>query len=85
MLFLIPSSDVRLKYKVEIDRNGCIVCATCYTIDPSHFESDPYGKSKVVGGVSNGKSTGTFNDSDNENAQTAANSCPVSVITVNAV
>lgn len=59
-----------------------MACATCHTIDPSHFESDSEGKSKVVGGISNGRSTSTFDDSDNENAQTAANSCPVSVITV---
>ncbi len=71
-----------MKYKIEIDRDGCIACATCYTIDPSHFESDSEGKSKVVGGISDGKSTGSFDDSENELAQTAANSCPVSVIAV---
>jgi ferredoxin len=52
-----------LTYKIEIDRDNCIACATCYTIDPTHFESDAEGKSKVVGGTSNGRSTGSFDDS----------------------
>jgi len=72
-----------MAYKIEIDREGCIACATCYTIDPSHFESDSEGKSKVIGGTSNGKSTGAFNDSKKEDAESAANSCPVNVIKVN--
>ena len=71
-----------MKYKIEIDREGCIACASCYTIDPEHFESDSEGKSRVIGGVGNGRSAGTFDDAKNENAKTAADSCPVSVIMV---
>lgn len=66
---------------IEIDRDGCIACATCYTIDSTHFESDPEGKSKVVGGESNGKSIGSFEDKSIE-AQVAESSCPVTVIKV---
>ena len=69
-------------YKIEIDRDSCIACANCYTIDPGHFESDPDGKSKVVGGKSNGRSTGNFDDSAIADAQAAEGSCPVSVIKV---
>jgi len=71
-----------LKFKVEVDREGCIACATCYTLDPDHFESDSEGKSKVKGGTSNGKSTGTFDDDKLSIAQEAESSCPVSVIKV---
>ena len=71
-----------MTYKIEIDRDGCIACASCYTIDPVHFESDAEGKSKVVGGKSNGRSTGNFDDSKIADAQAAESSCPVSVIKV---
>jgi ferredoxin len=71
-----------LKYRIEIDREGCIACATCYTIDPTHYESDEEGKSKVVGGTSNGKSVGNFDDDKITDARSAEGACPVSVITV---
>ncbi|MGB8779176.1 MAG: ferredoxin [Candidatus Bathyarchaeia archaeon] len=71
-----------MTYKIEVDRDNCIACATCYTIDPAHFESDAEGKSKVVGGKSNGRSTGSFDDSKIADAQAAECSCPVSVIKV---
>ena len=71
-----------MKYQIEVDREGCIACATCYSLDPNHFESDPEGKSKIKGGASNGKSTGSFDDNKMTDAETAASSCPVSVITV---
>lgn len=69
-----------MPYEVEIDREGCIACATCYTLDPTHFESDAEGKSKVVGGASNGISKGDFDDGKISDAQTAADCCPVCVI-----
>ena len=71
-----------MKYRIEIDREGCIACATCYTIDSTHFVGDDEGKSKVVGGKSNGKSTGSFEDESIGEAQAAESSCPVSVIKV---
>jgi ferredoxin len=72
----------QLKFEIAVDREGCIACATCYTIDPVHFESDSEGKSKVVGGTSNGRSTGSFDDGNVADAKSAAESCPVSVIRV---
>jgi ferredoxin len=71
-----------MTYKIEIDRDNCIACASCYTIDPAHFESDAEGKSKVVGGKSNGRSIGSFDDSKITDAQAAESSCPVSAIKV---
>jgi ferredoxin len=71
------------KYKIEIDRTGCIACGSCYSIDPSHYEPDDEGKSAVVGGETDANaSSGTFDDDEIENAQEAEDSCPVSVITV---
>jgi ferredoxin len=74
-----------VKFSIEVNRDGCIACATCYTLDPAHYESDSEGKSKVVGGISNGKSAGTFDDDKIEDARTAEGSCPVSVIVVNKI
>jgi ferredoxin len=72
-----------IKYRIEIDRDGCIACGVCHTLDPSHFESDEDGKSMVVGGETDeSKSSGTFEDDEIEMAREAEESCPVSVITV---
>ena len=51
-------------------------------LDSDHFESDDEGKSKVIGGISNGKSTGSFDDANMTLAQDAENSCPMSIIEV---
>jgi len=51
-----------LRFQVEIDGERCIACGKCFTIDIEHFESDAAGKSRVRGGISNGKSVGSFND-----------------------
>ncbi len=71
-----------MKYQIEVNREGCIACASCYTLDPGHFESTEDGRSKVIGGTVNGKSTGQIDDEKMTEAQAAADACPVSVITV---
>ncbi|MCW4017727.1 MAG: ferredoxin [Candidatus Bathyarchaeota archaeon] len=71
-----------MKYQIEVNREECISCGTCYTMDPDHFGSDSEEKSIVIGGTTNGKSTGTFDDDKKAEAQAAADSCPVSVITI---
>ncbi len=71
-----------MSFRIEINREECIACATCYSLDPTHFEADSEGKSKVVGGISNGKSQGKFSDGKVKEAQEAEAACPVSVITV---
>ena len=72
-----------MKYKIEIDRTGCIACGSCYSINPSHFEPDDAGKSTVTGGETDANaSSGVFEDEEIESAREAEDSCPVSVITV---
>ena len=72
-----------MKYKIEIERGGCVACGSCYTVDSTHFEPDEEGKSMVVGGETDEKSSsGVFDDDDIETAQDAEDSCPVSIILV---
>jgi len=71
-----------MKFQVNINRDGCIACGACYTSDPVHFERDPDGKAKVVGGSSNGFSNGSFDDDKYDNAQEASYRCPMNVITI---
>ena len=72
-----------MKYKIEIERGGCITCGACYSVDPSHFEPDEEGKSTVSGGETDANaSSGVFDDEEIENARSAEDSCPVSIITV---
>jgi ferredoxin len=75
-----------MKYKIEIDRSGCIACGTCYSLNPSHFEPGDNMKSTVVNGETNDSgSSGVFDDDAIEDAREAEDSCPVSVITVTEV
>jgi ferredoxin len=71
-----------MSYTVRVDREACIACSVCYSTDPRHFEGDAEGKSKVMGGTSNGESVGTFNDGLQDDAQRAADSCPVTAISI---
>ena len=72
-----------MKFKIEIEREGCIACGTCYGVDPSHFEPDDEEKSTVVGGeTDDNASSGVFDDDEIESAREAEESCPVSIITV---
>jgi ferredoxin len=72
-----------VKYKIEIDRTGCIACGTCYSIDTTHFEPDDEGKSTIIEGETDASgSSRVFEDEEIENAREAEDSCPVSVITV---
>ena len=71
------------KYKIEIERENCIACGSCYNINPSHFEPDDNGKSTVIGGKTNNlKSVGKFEDEEIESIRDAEDSCPVSIIAV---
>jgi ferredoxin len=77
------TGDDIMKYKIEIERGGCIACGTCYSLDPEHFEPSENRKSQVVAGETNASgSTGIFEDDDIENVRVAEDSCPASVITV---
>jgi ferredoxin len=65
-----------------INRDGCIACGACYTVDPDHFERDPDGKSNVVGGSTNGISLGSFEDDKYDKAQEASYRCPMNLIAI---
>jgi ferredoxin len=72
-----------MKYKIEIERGGCIACGTCYGVAPSHFEPDDDGKSTVIRGETDADlSSGVFDDEEIEDARDAEDSCPVAIITV---
>lgn len=71
-----------MRFQIEVNREACIACGSCYTLDFGHFEGDDEGKSKVIDGVSNGKSTGDFDDDKMALAQDAEAACPVSAIRV---
>jgi ferredoxin len=72
-----------MKYKIEIKRENCIACGSCYSINPTHFEPDEQGKSTVIDGKTDDLiSTGEFDDTEIESARDAEDSCPVSIITV---
>ena len=72
-----------MKYKIEIDRGGCIACGTCYSLDPIHFEPDGEDKSTVSGGETDASaSSGVFDDDEIEGARNAEDNCPVAIITV---
>ncbi len=71
-----------MKYKIEVNREECVACGSCYATDSVHFMGDSEGKSLVVGGTKDGKSTGTFDDDLIIEAKTAADACCVSAISV---
>jgi len=72
-----------VRYKIEIEREGCIACGSCYGIDPYHFEPDEEDKSTVIGGENNEHvSSAIFDDGEIETAREAEETCPTSVITV---
>lgn len=71
------------KYKIVVDKEACIACGICYSLDPDHFKSDDSGKSEVKGGKTEDKeSVGKFDDDKKEKAKEAARACPVDAITI---
>ncbi|HEX9021365.1 MAG TPA: ferredoxin [Nitrospirota bacterium] len=73
------------KLKVNIDREGCISCESCWTVCPEFFEQNPTDSwSQVVaayrtgGDPANGEAPEDLADKVKE----AADSCPVQVIHV---
>ncbi len=70
--------------KVEINRDECIMCGTCWSLCPDVFEESPDdGKAQIVSqyradDVGKGNVPNELEDCVNE----AANSCPVQAISV---
>lgn len=75
-----------IKYKIEIKREDCISCGSCYSLDPEHFEPGEERRSQVINGQTDSSfSSGTFTDDKIEQAQQAEEYCPVSIITITKV
>ena len=55
---------------VEVDEDTCIGCGSCVAVAPDIFEIGDNGKAEVI------------NDESTEEAQEAADVCPVDAITV---
>jgi len=71
------------KLKVTIDREGCISCASCWTICPEVFEeSADDGLCRIVEQYRSGgdKARGEAPEDLGEKVREAADSCPTSVI-----
>ena len=38
------------KYTIEVKKDQCTACGTCYSLDPDHYESDDEGYANIIGG-----------------------------------
>ena len=61
-----------MEYEIKINRDECLVCGSCYSTDPKHFEAGEECRSQVVRGSTNGISVGSFNDDGIEDVKIAA-------------
>jgi len=73
------------KLKVRIDRNGCIICGTCWTTCPEFFEQNPkdalsqvIDDYRIAGNPSEGEAPGELE----KIVKLAANLCPVQIIQI---
>jgi ferredoxin len=72
-----------VKYRIKVDKDECIADGICFSMDPDHYAEDDDGKAEVVGGSMDGNvSVGEFDDDTFDDANEAAESCPVAAITV---
>ncbi|MFH0971033.1 MAG: ferredoxin [Candidatus Micrarchaeota archaeon] len=70
------------KYKIDLDRDGCIGAAVCEAVCPKHWKMADDGKVNLAGGE---KGDGEFyskeiDQEDFESMKLAADGCPVKVI-----
>ena len=61
-----------MKCKIKINRDECLVCGSCYSTDPKHFETGEDDRSQVAGGSTNGIFVGSLNDDGIEDVKIAA-------------
>ncbi|MGM5485076.1 MAG: ferredoxin [Nanobdellota archaeon] len=70
------------KYKISFDRNGCIGCGACASINEEFWEMSSDGKSNLI--KSKNKEDGSqekeIEEKDLAPNKEAAESCPVNVI-----
>ena len=65
------------KFKITLEREGCIGCGVCASIAPDFFKMNTDGKSDLKGGKK-----GVLELDDYDNILDAAETCPVNVIHV---
>ncbi len=65
------------KYKVEIDRGGCIGCGACEAACPSNFKMDSENKSSVKKKI--------IDEGELKCSKEAEDVCPVNVIKISKV
>ena len=65
------------RYKITLDREGCIGCGACTSVAPDFFEMGDDGKSQLKG-----KKKDELDLDNYDNILDAANTCPVNVIHV---
>lgn len=71
------------KYKIELDRDGCIGADVCEAVCPKHWKMADDGKVDLIGSVKepNGEFyTKEIDQEDFESMKLAADGCPVKVI-----
>ena len=71
------------KYRIELDREGCIGAAACVAVDPENWEIVEDGKVDLKGSKQDPKTKFFLKDIDESELhkwKEAAESCPVSVI-----
>lgn len=72
-----------MKYRIKIDKDKCIADGLCYSVDTDHFIEDEEGKPDAAEGSMEGEiSIGEYDDDGFEDAQDAADVCPVAAIEV---
>ena len=83
-LFQLQGLDWRISMvNVEIDRDGCISCANCWTVCPEVFEENPDdNRSQVVEKYRSGDISKGQAPDDLTCVKQAESECPVSVIHV---
>lgn len=71
------------KFKIELDRDGCIGAAVCEAVCPKHWKMADDGKVDLLGSQKQGGEEIYFKDIDQEDYESmkvAADGCPVKVI-----
>lgn len=70
------------KYKIVHEREECIGCGACASVNPTYWEMKNDGKSSIIGGKStgNGEEETITLEKDFESNNDAAESCPVNCI-----
>lgn len=71
------------KYKVELDRDGCIGAAVCEAVCPKHWKMADDGKVDLIGSTKSAEGefySKEIEQEDYESMKMAADGCPVKVI-----